>query len=188
MTNQGLSTCVHFSRTKEEHLNKQQAAKLLGLSERAINRYVSRGMLSVTYKRRAEGSKEAIYDPAEVKKLKKTLSAPPPTPIVKQDPRPVRSTAMVKAPEASLTHVDNTALVHLVQFAEAIAGRLPQNPINIVPIADKLTLTLRDAAALAGLSRDSLRDAIRDGKLKAEIRGRGWNIKRSDLNLWIKKL
>jgi len=52
----------------------------------------------------------------------------------------------------------------------------------VVPIADKLLLTLPEAQALTGLSREMLRDAITSNKLKAKVIGKGWRIKRSDLN------
>ena len=52
----------------------------------------------------------------------------------------------------------------------------------------QLTLSLHDAAKLAGLPEDYLLGAIEKGKLKAAKRAGAWNIKRSDLNRWVKKL
>ena len=59
-----------------------------------------------------------------------------------------------------------------------------------VPLPDKLTLSVAEAARLTGLSPDSLRDAIKAGRLKAKIvKGRrGWTIKREDLEAWVRKL
>ncbi|OKH35824.1 excisionase [Calothrix sp. HK-06] len=57
-----------------------------------------------------------------------------------------------------------------------------------VPIADKLLLTLPEAQALTGLSREFLRDAINDGTLKAKMIGRGWRVKRSDLDEYVASL
>ena len=71
------------------------------------------------------------------------------------------------------------ALGHLSEAAER--GR-------VADLVAKLTLTLADAAQLSGLSKDYLLKAIRARKLKAAKRGRGWNVKRSDLEAWIKKL
>jgi excisionase family DNA binding protein len=47
---------------------------------------------------------------------------------------------------------------------------------------------LTEAALLAGLSRGHLRLAIAEKKLKARIIGRGWRVKREDLEAYIKKL
>jgi excisionase family DNA binding protein len=49
-------------------------------------------------------------------------------------------------------------------------------------------LSLSDASYLSGLSRGFLRDAIKAKRLKAAKRGRGWNIKRIDLDIYIRKL
>jgi excisionase family DNA binding protein len=45
-----------------------------------------------------------------------------------------------------------------------------------------------EAAQLSGLSRGHLREAIDAGKLKARIIGRGWRVKRDDLDAYVKKL
>src|SRR5207302_10110789 len=57
-----------------------------------------------------------------------------------------------------------------------------------VPISERLTLTLDQASSLSGLSRGLLREAIHARRLKAAKRGRGWNIKRADLDVYMKKL
>jgi excisionase family DNA binding protein len=57
-----------------------------------------------------------------------------------------------------------------------------------VRLTDKLTLSLTEAALLSGLSRNHLRQAIEEKKLKARIIGRGWRVKRGDLDMYVKKL
>jgi excisionase family DNA binding protein len=57
-----------------------------------------------------------------------------------------------------------------------------------VGIADKPLLKLDEAAALTGLSRDTLRKAIEDGELKGKIIGRAYRIKRADLDSYIENL
>jgi len=47
---------------------------------------------------------------------------------------------------------------------------------------------LTRAAQLSGLSRGHLREAIEEKKLKARILGRGWRVKRDDLEAYVKKL
>jgi excisionase family DNA binding protein len=41
---------------------------------------------------------------------------------------------------------------------------------------------------LSGLSRNHLRQVIEEKKLKARIIGRGWRVKRGDLDAYVKKL
>lgn len=61
-------------------------------------------------------------------------------------------------------------------------------PASIADVAHKLTLSLPESAALSGLSRTHLRQAIRDGALKARKMGRGWRVKRADLETYVRKL
>jgi excisionase family DNA binding protein len=60
--------------------------------------------------------------------------------------------------------------------------------ISVADIAHKLLLTLPEAAALSNLSRGFLLKAIREGKLKAQKIGRGWRIKNSDLEIYVRDL
>ena len=57
-----------------------------------------------------------------------------------------------------------------------------------MPIADKLLLTIAEAQALTGLSREVLKNAIAAGELKAKQIGKSWRVKRSDLKEYIDKL
>lgn len=45
-----------------------------------------------------------------------------------------------------------------------------------------------DCRALTGLPRDHLVDAIKAGRLKGKIIGKGYKIKRADLDLNVRKL
>ncbi|WP_239005536.1 helix-turn-helix domain-containing protein [Gloeothece citriformis] len=49
-------------------------------------------------------------------------------------------------------------------------------------------MTLKEVQALTGLSRDTLREAITDGQLKAQIVGKAWRVKRKDLEEYIENL
>jgi excisionase family DNA binding protein len=71
----------------------------------------------------------------------------------------------------------------------ALEGLQTPTAVNSpVPVADKLTLSLIEASQLSGLSRNHLRQAIEEKKLKARIIGRGWRVKRDDLDAYVKKL
>jgi excisionase family DNA binding protein len=58
----------------------------------------------------------------------------------------------------------------------------------MVPIVDRLTLTLAEAAQLSGLPRKFLVESVRSGVLKSVKVGRMAFIKRSDLNLFVQSL
>ena len=60
--------------------------------------------------------------------------------------------------------------------------------VSIADAAQKLLLSLPEAAALSGLSRNHLRQAIKEENLKSRKIGRGWRIKRADLEAYVRKL
>ena len=62
------------------------------------------------------------------------------------------------------------------------------NHSPFVPIEEKLLLTLPEVQALTGLSRETLREAIKQNELSAKIIGKAWRIKRSDLEDYIEGL
>jgi excisionase family DNA binding protein len=76
-------------------------------------------------------------------------------------------------------------LAKLADVAATVAGRdgKPQ-----ALLGEKLTLSLDEAAELAGLSRGHLRAAVGDGSLQAKKIGRGWRVKRADLENYVEKL
>jgi excisionase family DNA binding protein len=55
-------------------------------------------------------------------------------------------------------------------------------------ISHKLVLTLREAAALSGLPRRHLLEAIEEGRLKAQLIKHGWRITRARLDDYIRRL
>ena len=61
---------------------------------------------------------------------------------------------------------------------------------RLAPLSEKLTLSVAEAARLSGFSADSLREAIREKRLKAKVvKGRrGWTIKREDLEAYVRKV
>jgi len=59
---------------------------------------------------------------------------------------------------------------------------------TITDLAHKLTLSLVETSQLSGLSRNHLREAIEQKKLRARIIGRGWWVKREDLVAFVRML
>ena len=157
-------------------MNKREVAEYLGVSDRAINRYTSKGKLHVSYRKRSKGSKEGVYDPAEVKKLKQQFETPvTPQPRVEND-QPSKALAR--------RDTDNALAGALIRIAESTID--PRGPT--VPLRDALTLTLDDAVKLCpGLSKGFMLEAIKAGDLKA-IKRRGWVVTRAALDAWVKKL
>jgi excisionase family DNA binding protein len=74
----------------------------------------------------------------------------------------------------------------LASIIESLLSKGDNRPA--VAIADKLILTIAEVQMLTGLSKELLRDAITAGELKAKVIGKGWRVKRSDLQEYIDKL
>ena len=170
---------------KKMELSKAEAAKYLGISTRALERYTQQGKIGVKYVKGKRG-KQARYQSAELEELKKELSTETHKPTVEQvstvtDNLPVGISALVEKIALPITS-------HLAVLTEAVQNLQRASNRPFVPIEEKLLLTLPEVQALTGLSRDTLRDAIKQNELSAKIIGKAWRIKRSDLEDYIENL
>jgi excisionase family DNA binding protein len=55
-------------------------------------------------------------------------------------------------------------------------------------VGNKLLLNLSEVRSLTGLSDQHLREAIHEGRLKSRIIGKGYKVKRADLEAYVRKL
>jgi excisionase family DNA binding protein len=182
-----------------KELTKEQAAKRLKISVRTLQRAASAGRVKPVYHRGASGKMETFFDSDDVDRYKEELS---------QVVEPERKAAMVAAPTGAsraLSQIGATSYVadlhdlleRLVATQERQLPPAPPAPVSDshtlsqnapLSLADKLTLNLAEASQLSGLSRGHLRQAIEEKKLKARIIGRGWRVKRDDLDAYVRKL
>jgi excisionase family DNA binding protein len=162
-------------------MNKKEASEYLGVSTRLVEKYASEGRLGeVTYVRGRTG-KQAEYDRQAVEKLKAVLDTP--------------DTAIAtRTPDARLFAAHLVEILERREQAniEAIRGILTDGSNKprsaSVRVSEKVLLTITDCRLLTGLSRQLLRQAIEDEKLKGRIIGRGYRIKRGDLDQYIANL
>ena len=80
--------------------------------------------------------------------------------------------------------VSQPNLVTILQQISTVFER----QLNASDRAHRLMLDLRDASIISGLSKSYLKSAIKEGTLKAKLIGRGWKVKRSDLDQFISDL
>jgi excisionase family DNA binding protein len=148
-------------------MNKQQAAKELKISVRSLQRLVQNKILTVIYKRGASGKQEAVFDADEVARYKLERDAP--------------TDKLVRLPINDKSALARNATLELLEvFRNSLT-----NQKMVVPVADKILLTVKDARGLTGLSEKRLIEAIKAEKLKAQFIGKGWKIKRTDLNAFV---
>jgi excisionase family DNA binding protein len=157
-------------------MNKEDAAKQLGISVRSLQRLVQSEKISVTYKRGQSGKQEAIFNLDEVENYKRGRDAETIKPSV-------TTTGDTTLARSDATTSDTGLARNVIEtFFNAMGQK------SSVPIADKPLLKLDEAAALTGLSRDRLRKAIQDKELVGKMIGRAYRIKRGDLDRYIKNL
>ncbi|NWF58113.1 MAG: helix-turn-helix domain-containing protein [Fischerella sp.] len=170
-------------------MNKQEAAEFLGVSVRALERYVQQGRISVKYEK-GKTRPTANFDQGELEAFKAELNQPTIKPAI--ETRQIATdqqqhTDKLVHQAGEITEIDDLVVVdHLSSIIETLLTRSDRQPT--VPISTKLLLTLAEAQALTGLSREFLRDAIVKGKLAGHVIGRSWRIKRSDLEAYIDNL
>lgn len=169
-------------------MNKQQAAEFLGVSVRALERYVQQGRISVRYEK-GKTRPTANFNPTELETFKEELNQPTIKPVV--EPRQIateqhQNTDKLVDEFGEVSEFGELAVVdHLSSIIDVLLTKSDQ---PTVPIQVKLLLTLSEAQALTGLSREILRDAIANKQLPAAVIGKSWRIKRSDLECFIANL
>jgi excisionase family DNA binding protein len=174
-------------------MNKQEAATFLGVSMRTLERLTQQGRISARYER-GRTRPVPMYDREELERAKPEIESKmyPHRPTA----RNVANSGEIGASgETSASAASNdTALARMAEMPavldrlRSVMKVLRESEPAAVPIADKPLLKLAEVATLTGLSRNHLRAAIEEGKLKARIIGRGFRVKRSDLDAYVRKL
>jgi excisionase family DNA binding protein len=162
-------------------MNREEAAQELGISIRSLQRAVKRGALKVKYKRGASGKHEAVFDAEEVARFKEEMEREViPEPAPPATTNDTEALARIDAPEEA-----RNALIQLLERANKLDE---QKTTPAVAIENKPLLKLDEASALTGLSRQILKNAIDNKKLKAQIVGKAWRVKREELDQFIKRM
>jgi excisionase family DNA binding protein len=154
-----------------ELMSKREAAELLGVSTRGIERAVRRGHLNVVYHDSKHG-KKAWFSPGDLERYRQHQQA--------------RGVGFMTGSGGGPTIGTVIPMVDMQPRAAAEPAR--RTMAKIVAIVDRLTLTLAEAAQLSGLPRKFLAESIRSGALKSVKVGRIAFIKRSDLNEFVQRL
>lgn len=176
-------------------MNKKQAAQYLGFSVKNLERLMALRKIQFSYVH-AKFGKTVDFDLQDLDNYKASLDIPRIviSPIVENN-APTKTNNLDNPSNQSLAK-DNlviTATAKDLKDLESILQKIAhsldsKNSQSFVPLDKKLTLSLSEASLLAGLSISFLRNSIRLGYLIASKRGNSWNIKRSDLDLFVNSL
>jgi hypothetical protein len=190
-------------------MNKKEAAEYLGLSEKTVERYKSSGKLSARLRRVVGGDgktrKVLDFEQPDVERLRCELSGDivypnltdgQPQTNTQTDTDIQTRTDRESSKNTDLSRVGQTPTDTDIQTQttrpiEIIFARFEnvfEKNLEVFRAGGKLLLNLTDCRLLSGLSQATLKDAIKSEKLKAKIVGRGWKVKRQDLDEFIKNL
>lgn len=153
--------------------SKREAAELLGISTRGVERAVRRGHLTVQYRDSKHG-KKAWFRPTDLDRYKRHQQAREPLGFTSGIPG---------QPPGPGPHVGT-----LIPMVEIEPRQRKARRHDMVPIADRLALNLDEAAQLSGLPRSFILHSIHSGKLYSIKIGRSQYVKRTDLNRFVRSL
>lgn len=135
-----------------------------------------------------------LFDEGELERLKKELDGllpeqwPGVNSLVPQQPEATSLVSKQVGEEMVPAQLPEIGERIIAALQSLLQSRQDSEEISVTAIAQKLMLSLSEASLLSNLSRTHLREAIRRGKLKAKIIGRGWRIKRADLDIYVRAL
>jgi excisionase family DNA binding protein len=184
-------------------LDKKQAAEYLGVTTRTLERHAKEGKLSVRYETSQFGE-VAMFDPEELEAFKegKQISRIKPTvepERTEPSDRPLNPQSQIaRSPQAELFNPQQSettfGIAALMAPLGALFGNLTRaidnhgSRISTTELRSKLLLTLDEAQAITGLSRDLLQEAIKNGELPSKMMGKAYRIKTQDLERYIADL
>jgi excisionase family DNA binding protein len=153
---------------------KQQAAELIGVTTKSIERFVAAGTLEqASWQRPTGGPRLTVFHPDQVAQIAQRRRQAPIPHVM---------------PAASQTNGNGNGHGLIVGRASPAAGDVRtvlqaiQRIAAAPPEPSTLFVTVAEAAAITGLSQAYVRRAIEAGTLPA-IRDRGWRIYRQDLKV-----
>jgi excisionase family DNA binding protein len=169
-------------------MNRKEVADALGCSEKTVSRYIGSGKLPVISRERGGA---VNVSPEAVEDLRDRLEAERLALGTGQG-----DTGLAVAPRGTITPKGPTAqetLAMMVAVAteaatEAVLKASHEASGRPSEVSFKTVLTIDEAHTLTGFSSGRLKAAIKAGDLKAGKVGRGWVIRRADLDAWTEGL
>ena len=151
-------------------------------------RYTQEGKIGGRYEKGKTRS-VLVYDDTELHAFKTELTTKTYKPAIDQTPTnsDTDETALSRFVDVPQSLTMPEGLDQLVDVLKAIREEQEVDRLT-VPIHHKLTLRIAEASALAGISRPRLRQAVKSGELTAQIIGRGYRVKRIDLETYVGNL
>jgi hypothetical protein len=174
-----------------EWLTKKQAAEVLKVSEKSIERYATQKRIQYRYVPQSGRRPQPLYNAADVERLRQELYGISPFVIPKTKienrnggPTQMRTRAATKRAREAATAIAISPAAPMALLGDML-GRKFIEFSSAAP--DRIWIPLGDAAELCGLPRWYLEQAIRDGRLPAHDVSRAgspkrrWRVRKADL-------
>jgi excisionase family DNA binding protein len=190
-------------------MNKKETAVYLKLSEKTVERYKASGKLSARLRRVVGGDgktrKVLDFEQPDVERLRRELSGDIVYPNLTDGQPQTNATTdtdiQTGTDRGSATNTDISRIgqtptdtgiqAQTTNPLEIISARFEnviEKNLEVLRAGGKLLLDLKDCRLLTGLSDATLRAAIHSGELAGRKIGRGWKVKRQDLDRFINDL
>jgi excisionase family DNA binding protein len=174
-------------------ITKEQAAEILGMTTRAVERYTKQNRLSATYER-GRTRPVPVYDEAEVKALASSLLHPVQPAIINNDQSDNSERDVVIHSQALQRAGNDEALAMLGKMlaaslqAQAAHEKGKGEQTSIADLSAKMTLSFSEAARLSGVPENHLRAAFAAGSLRGAKIGRGVRVSPDALKAYVGKV
>ena len=160
----------------EKWISKQEAADLLEVSTKTVQKYVAQGRLSSKYERTKTG--DAMFIPeSEVLRLKEQHQQAIHRPTVETPDLPAVINQLIP-------HQDDRQ--QLTRFMGALEVFINKQHSQVQ--ANTLTISIKEAALLTGLTQKFIQDAITRGDLRLIHDGNRKRLRRKQVEEWVDRL
>jgi hypothetical protein len=163
-------------------MKKFDAAKFLDISEKTLERLVKNGEISSKLEK-GRTRDVVVFDDEELKTFKEKRESAKHRPAFSTDEASSQNSLSLMPTKTDNIDRQNQTIEFLEVFRTALT-----NQKQGVQIADKMLLTVKECRLLTNLSEKRIIEEIKTGKLEAKLIGKGWKIKRTDLNNFIGEL
>lgn len=177
---------------------KNEAAKMLDISERTLQRLVAKKQIIFFYKKKFHGGKIAYFPISEIERIKLAWETKQPLPTIEIPSVveiPVEPSSEPKAELPKVSKEKQTPKVEKdltskteLDDEKTLAKPFIKKDISVVEAAAKLILTVQEVSILTHIPVKELREDLNKGKLRGLFKGHGWKVKRTDLDDYVRSI
>jgi hypothetical protein len=169
----------------EKLVSKKEAAAILEVSERTLQRLASKKQIMVVYEKKYHGGRIAYFPVKDVYRVKEAWGKKEKLPTV-ETPDSILKNQLAKPSKISTTQktVSNKAIAK--ERKKVVKKSLKE--VSVIEASVKLILTIQEVSVLTHIPEKELRQDLEKGKLRGLLKGHGWKVKRADLEDYVRSI